>query len=82
VSIEVVHDQSDFDRIWIAFVQHAFDKMSPLFSGSPLSHFNVPLTSQRFHFDEDLGDPTSNVFIINNLPESGRGWNWWMNFFD
>ena len=57
MGVQVVHDQTYLDSVWVAFVEHTFDPPRPVFSRSMLGSRHVAFTGQRFHFKKDLGTP-------------------------
>ena len=52
MSVEIVHNQSDFDRVRVTQLQHALDEVSPILACSCFSDFNMTLSCEWFDFDE------------------------------
>jgi hypothetical protein len=67
VSVKVVHHQTYFGRIGVAFVEHAFNEVGSILARAPLGHFNVAAASQRFDFHKERGHSVAYVFVIDKL---------------
>src|SRR5687767_11578999 len=82
VGIEVVHHQSDFDRLRIAFIEHGLDEPSPILAGAALRNFNVATSGQWFDFHKQGGHAVAHIFVVKDLSVTWRGWNGWMDLAD
>src|SRR4030066_1791710 len=70
MGVQVVHDQTYLDSVWVAFVEHAFDPPRPVFSRSMLGGRDMAFAGQRFHFKKDLGNSVADVFMVHSCRSS------------
>ena len=75
VGIEVVHHQSDFDRVRITLIEHGLGKSSPVLTSAALGDLDVATSGQRFDLHEQGGHAVAHIFVIKDASVAWRGRN-------
>ena len=65
VSVQIIHNQPNFDGIRVTLVKHLLDLLRQVFPGSVLSHRDMAPTGQGLHFHENFDHPISDVLIVH-----------------
>ena len=71
VSVEVVEDESDFDRLGVTFLQHGADEERPIPPSPVFACRHVTPPGQRLHFEKDFGHAVADIFVVDATGTTG-----------